>query len=104
MLEKKFYANGQPVHEMAGKKLTYYYKNGKVKAQAQFISDQMEGEWIFYSETGQLWQIANFKNNKNMDPGYVMTEIIKLITMKNLKITRSYHEPQQIVFKFVIRE
>jgi antitoxin component YwqK of YwqJK toxin-antitoxin module len=24
----------------------------------------MEGEWIFCRETGQLWQIANFKNNK----------------------------------------
>jgi antitoxin component YwqK of YwqJK toxin-antitoxin module len=24
----------------------------------------MEGEWIFYRETGQLWQIGNFKNSK----------------------------------------
>jgi antitoxin component YwqK of YwqJK toxin-antitoxin module len=24
----------------------------------------MEGEWIFYRETGQLWVVGNFKNNK----------------------------------------
>jgi antitoxin component YwqK of YwqJK toxin-antitoxin module len=24
----------------------------------------MEGEWIFYRETGQLWVIGNFKNSK----------------------------------------
>jgi antitoxin component YwqK of YwqJK toxin-antitoxin module len=64
MLEKKHYSNGQPVHEIIGDKLIYYYKNGKVKARGLFINNQMEGEWLFYRETGQLWQIANFKNNK----------------------------------------
>ena len=24
----------------------------------------MEGEWIFYRETGQLWQVGNFKRGK----------------------------------------
>ncbi|WP_410503714.1 hypothetical protein [Flavobacterium sp. GT3P67] len=24
----------------------------------------MEGEWLFNLETGQLWQIENFKNSK----------------------------------------
>ncbi|MDI5898664.1 hypothetical protein [Flavobacterium yafengii] len=24
----------------------------------------MEGEWLFYRDTGQLWQIGNFKNSK----------------------------------------
>jgi len=23
----------------------------------------MDGEWKFYRESGQLWQVANFKNN-----------------------------------------
>ncbi len=63
MLEKKHYKNGQPVYEIAGEKLTHYYKNGKIKAQGLFINNLMEGEWIFYRESGQLWQIANFKNN-----------------------------------------
>lgn len=64
MHEKKFYSNGQPVNEVAGDILTYFYKNGKIKARGQFISNQMEGEWVFYRETGQLWQIANFRNNR----------------------------------------
>ena len=64
MLEKKFYTNGQPVHELKGSKLTYYYKNGKVKATGTFENGLMEGEWIFYRETGQLWQVGNFKNSK----------------------------------------
>jgi antitoxin component YwqK of YwqJK toxin-antitoxin module len=64
MPETKLYANGQPVCEMAGDKLIYYYKNGKTKAIGPFINNLMEGEWIFYRETGQLWQVAHFNNNK----------------------------------------
>jgi antitoxin component YwqK of YwqJK toxin-antitoxin module len=63
MLENKNYTNGQKVHELKGDKLTYYYKNGKVKAEGLYINDLMEGEWIFYRETGQLWQVANFKHS-----------------------------------------
>jgi antitoxin component YwqK of YwqJK toxin-antitoxin module len=64
MLEKKFYKNGQPVFEMTGDKLTYYFKDGKIKAEGPFINNLMEGEWIFYRETGQLWAVSNFKNGK----------------------------------------
>ncbi|HBC78185.1 MAG TPA: hypothetical protein DEO60_13665 [Bacteroidales bacterium] len=64
MLEKKLYTNGQPVYSMTGEKLTFFYKNGKIKAQGPFINNLMEGEWTFYRETGQLWQIANFRNSK----------------------------------------
>jgi len=62
MLDKKNYANGQKVYELINNKLTYFFKDGKIKAFGTFINDQMEGEWIFYRETGQLWQIGNFKN------------------------------------------
>ncbi|MDI1322000.1 MAG: hypothetical protein PSV36_04585 [Algoriphagus sp.] len=64
MLDKKNYANGQKVYELIGEKLTYFFKNGKVKAKGNFVSGQMEGEWNFYRETGQLWQIGNFKKGK----------------------------------------
>lgn len=63
MLDKKSYTNGQNVYELVGNKLTYFYKNGKVKAVGIFENDKMEGEWKFYRETGQLWQIGNFKNS-----------------------------------------
>jgi antitoxin component YwqK of YwqJK toxin-antitoxin module len=64
MQEKQYYANGQEVYQYDGKELTYYYKNGKLKARGPYVDDQMEGEWRFYRESGQLWQIGNFKNHK----------------------------------------
>jgi antitoxin component YwqK of YwqJK toxin-antitoxin module len=63
MLEKKFYANGQKIHELIGDKLTYFFKNGKIKAAGPYVDGKMEGEWMFYRETGQLWVVGNFKNN-----------------------------------------
>lgn len=64
MLDKKYFVNGQIAHELIGEYLTYYFKNGKVKAKGTFVNGRMEGEWIFYRETAQLWQIGNFKNSK----------------------------------------
>ncbi len=64
MLKKAKYANGQTIHELKGNTLTYFYKNGTVKAKGPFKNNMMEGKWVFYRETGQLWVIGNFKNNK----------------------------------------
>lgn len=67
MLEKKNYANGQPTHKLEDNILTYFFKTGKIKAQGQYINEQMQGEWIFYREskgtTNHLWQVANFLDN-----------------------------------------
>jgi antitoxin component YwqK of YwqJK toxin-antitoxin module len=68
MLDKKNYANGQKIHELTGNKLTYFFKNGEVKAAGLFQDDNMEGEWKFYRETGQLWQIGVFKKGKKNGP------------------------------------
>ena len=62
MLKKKNYTNGQKVFELIGEKLTYFYKNGRIKAEGPYINSKMEGEWKFYRETGQLWQIGNFRH------------------------------------------
>ena len=64
MISKKYYSNGQKAQELTGGKLTYFFKNGKVKAEGFLIKDKMEGEWKFYRETGQLWQVGNFKNDR----------------------------------------
>ena len=64
MLRKKNYANGQEVYKYDNNKLTYFFKNGKIKAEGSFENNQMEGEWRFYRESGQLWQIGNFKNGE----------------------------------------
>jgi len=42
-------------------KLTYYYKNGQIKAEGPFENNQMEGEWIFYRQSGQLWKLIKVK-------------------------------------------
>lgn len=63
MIKEKKYANGQIVQELKEDVLIYFYKNGKVKAKGPYIKGLMEGEWIFYRETGQLWQIGNFKGS-----------------------------------------
>lgn len=64
MQEDKQYINGQKKYEMSGDIMTYYFKNGKIKATGQFVNDLMEGEWKFYRETGQLWQVGQFNNGK----------------------------------------
>ncbi|MEX2594769.1 MAG: hypothetical protein WD426_18525 [Anditalea sp.] len=64
MLDKKNYTNGQKSQELIGDNLTYFFKNGKVKAEGSFVQGEMEGEWKFFRETGQLWQVGNFKNGR----------------------------------------
>jgi antitoxin component YwqK of YwqJK toxin-antitoxin module len=64
MLNKKNYKNGQKVYELNGNKLTYFFKNGKIKAEGLFENNLMDGEWRFYRETGQLWQTGNFSGGK----------------------------------------
>ena len=64
MMKKKEYANGQKSYEQKGDTLTYFFKDGNVKAEGISINDVMEGEWKFYRESGQLWQVGNFKNGE----------------------------------------
>ena len=63
-MEKKTYANGQAVYETQGDRLTYFFKNGRVKAEGRIENGQMAGEWKFYRETGQLWQVGHFGQGK----------------------------------------
>lgn len=61
--DKKHYVNRRIAHKLIGNHFTYFFKNGKVKAKGSFINDLVVGDWIFYRETRQLWQIGNFKNS-----------------------------------------
>lgn len=64
MMNKKQYANGQKTYEQKGDILTYFFKDGKVKAKGHSVNGVMQGEWKFYRETGQLWQVGNFKEGQ----------------------------------------
>ena len=68
MMKNKTYSNGQITFEQSGDQLTYYFKNGKVKAKGKFVNELMEEECIFYRETGQLWQVGNFKDGQKHGP------------------------------------
>lgn len=61
MLEKKAYANGQKVYDLENDTLTYYFIDGTVKSKGTYRNEQMEGEWVFYRKTGELWQVGQFK-------------------------------------------
>ncbi|HRI21103.1 MAG TPA: hypothetical protein PLA68_09110 [Panacibacter sp.] len=67
MMKNKEYSNGQKTFEQTGEELTYFFKNGKIKAKGISINGIMEGEWKFYRETGQLWQVGNFKEGRKHD-------------------------------------
>ncbi len=68
MLGKKHYANGQRVYELSGDTLTYFYRNGKMKAEGLYVNNLMEGEWKFYKITGQLWKMGSYKNGRKCGP------------------------------------
>jgi antitoxin component YwqK of YwqJK toxin-antitoxin module len=64
MMKQKRYADGQKTHEQNGDQLTYFFKNGEIKAFGESVNETMQGEWKFYRESGQLWQVGNFKDNQ----------------------------------------
>jgi antitoxin component YwqK of YwqJK toxin-antitoxin module len=64
MMDKEQYSNGQKTFEQKGDLLTYFFKDGKVKAKGISMNGVMQGEWKFFRETGQLWQVGNFMNGQ----------------------------------------
>ena len=62
-LGKDTYVNGQKIYELKENRLTFFFKDGKLKADGPFENGMMQGEWIFYRATGQLWEIGHFKND-----------------------------------------
>ncbi len=64
MLKNKTYANGQKTYELKDHKMTVFFKNGLVKAQGLLENNLMEGEWMFYRNSGELWQIGHFTHNQ----------------------------------------
>jgi len=57
------YNNGQKVSEQKGDVLTYYFKNGEIKAQGKNINGKMQGKWIFNKKEGYLWQVGYFNES-----------------------------------------
>jgi antitoxin component YwqK of YwqJK toxin-antitoxin module len=65
-MKSEKYKNGQVISDLENNVLTYFFKSGVIKASGLYINQVMEGEWRFYRENGQLWQIGHFSaGNKN---------------------------------------
>lgn len=56
------YKNGQIISVVENGIMTYFFKDGTIKARGPYDDQDMDGEWTFYRENGQLWQIGHFKN------------------------------------------
>ena len=64
MKKPTHYKNGQKAFEQKGDTLTYYFKTGVVRAKGKSVHGKMQGKWIFNRESGQLWQVGHFKDDK----------------------------------------
>lgn len=58
----EFYANGQRAFKADGNKMTYFFRNGRIRAEGLLENGVMEGAWRFYRDSGLLWQIGSFVN------------------------------------------
>lgn len=58
------YNNGQVITDQKGDILTYYHKNGAIKAQGKCVDGLFQGKWIFNKKEGYLWTEGHFKDNQ----------------------------------------
>jgi antitoxin component YwqK of YwqJK toxin-antitoxin module len=68
MQGKTHYANGQPMFEQDGARLTWFFKTGRKKAEGRSMGGVMQGEWRFWRETGELWQVGHFLDGLKHGP------------------------------------
>lgn len=68
MRGRTHYANGHPVFRHEGETLTYFFKTGLKKAEGRSVEGVMQGEWRFWRETGELWQVGHFRDGLKHGP------------------------------------
>ena len=61
MINKKDYSNGQKAQELNGNKLTYFFKNGKVKAEGLLINDKWKANGNFTGRRGNFGRLGILK-------------------------------------------
>jgi MORN repeat variant. len=88
-LGKDTYVNGQKIYELKDNQLTFYYKDGKLKAQGPFENGMLQGKWTFYRATGQLWEIGHFKTISKTEAGSATTGTTPSNTTKPFKTAKS---------------
>ena len=58
------YNNGQVVRQQKGDILTYYHKDGNIKAQGKCVDGVFQGKWVFNKKEGYLWNVGHFRDHK----------------------------------------
>jgi len=67
-MKEKTYSNGQVEQRMQGGKLTYFFKDGNIKAEGPIKDNLMDGLWHYYRENGIVWQVGSFKHGVKHGP------------------------------------
>lgn len=57
-----YYKNGQVKQVTEDGRRTHYFENGTIKATGLF-DGKMQGDWVFYRKSGELWQIGHLEND-----------------------------------------
>lgn len=54
----------KPKYEIIGKevKTTYYYDNGQIKQEGNYLNGKPNGKWVSYNEDGTKQAIGEFEN------------------------------------------
>lgn len=66
------YASGQVMRSQTGTVLTYYFNDGMIKAQGDYIDGRMQGRWIFNKKSGFLWQVGYFDEDGKQHSDWIV--------------------------------
>jgi antitoxin component YwqK of YwqJK toxin-antitoxin module len=65
--DEKGILSGEGITDKEGKKQgkwKFFYDDGKIKSEGNFVHDKREGKWLYYFNSGMTEQIGNYKNGK----------------------------------------
>lgn len=94
----------EPTYEKAGNlvKVTYFYKDGKIKEQGFFKNKKLEGTWKAFDKNGEKTVIAQYKNGKKVGKWFIwQKDELKEINYENNVIAsvQSWKENTRVAVK-----
>lgn len=76
----------KPTYEKVGDlvKVTFFYKDGKVKEQGFFKGKKLEGTWKTFDEKGNKTAIAHYKNGRKVGKWFLWNgEVLREVNFEN---------------------
>ena len=65
LISSVFYAQEiKPKYEIIGSevKATYFYDNGQIKQEGNYLNGKLQGKWVSYTENGEKEAIGEYNN------------------------------------------